>query len=884
MVRMNKSDTLAQRIRKSAATGLCVLWLAPGVVSAAEVGVRGNVNPGGPENWPASTGMSTGQAGMPGNGVPQDGGPTITFGGHMMPLTEDQLNQQQPVPGAAPAPVPVAPSPTAAPLPQTAPTPQPVPPASVAPQPAPITPPAPPRPLETHVQESSGGQVGGATSSGQVGLPLEGQAKGQTSKPERPVIYVDEQGNQVPKPPEPEKMFTEAEQYMEQGKYPEALAVLHSIRAIPGLSADMIQKTLYAISDCNWNRYQDNPLAGFEPIVASTNEAMNANLRSPRVPDALLRLGLANANVGNLDDASGYIVALQRRFPHYPGVAQGFTTLGEGQLKAGQYAKAEHSFGVVLDKYPESAQLQPATVGLAKALIKQGKDKRAQVILDFLGKRWPRHYIKDPDFLLTQADNDEKMNRKDSAMDLRWLYVNLDPTRPENAPLLLKMGDDYMNAGKPAAANFVYQDIRDNFPSAPEAITARRRLAEGGIYDAPVTYAQMSKVFAHEAPEPLFKVYTDIAETSDTTPEGIMAQLKLAMWLYWDKQYPESMGKAGDFIDNYPENQENTEAREVLWLAFQKELAQSLAERNYGRILLLWNGFPIVRERYGKIDAPLRFALAEGWAERGEDQKAFDLLSAFLKDPMDPQYGEAAFSKFFNHYLKQGAWEKILDLGKTVRNWKMRPELQNQLDYAQALSAQNLNLVQPALHRWRSLANRTDIPLYQQAYATYFVAKDAEKRRDIRNAYEGNRKVVELFQRLADERSDKADPERIKEAIASLMDICEVGNRVPEAMQWVEKYSSFVTPESPEYPGLRYREARLYRKLGDNSRAQALLEDVINNHPTSPFAQAAQAEMRTFDVSRDLQRYVTGTPKKNQSTASGSTAGNWSSTAPAATE
>lgn len=811
--------------------------------------LRGTVNPGGPENWSASN-----TAPAPAPQAPQSSdGPAITFGAHAVPLTVDDVNQPQPqAPGSPAAEQP-------------------------APPPAPQTPPPPPAPVTT---PQSGRQISGAPTGTQEGAPL-GNKVEPAPKVERPVIYVDEEGHEVPKPPEPEKMLKEAEDLMGEGKYDEAQAVLKSIREIPNLPKKILEQTLYAISDCTWNQYKDNPLAGYEPIVASTNEAMNANLRAARVPDALLRLGLANINVDNLNDATGYIKALMRRFPDYPGVAQGLTALGQGQLKKGQNAKAEQAFGTVLDKYPESSQLQDATVGLARALINQQKDDRAKIILDFLSKRWPRYYINDPDFLLIQANNDEKNNRKDAAMDLEWLYVNLDPSRPANAPLLLKMGDDYMKAGKPDAANFVYRQIEDNFPKADAAITAKRRLAERGIYDAPFTYEQMSAVFANGGATPLWKLYKDLAESPSTDSESIMARLKYAMLLYWSQQYPEAMGKAGDFIDDYPEEKISPEARNVLWMAFQKELAQSLEERNYGRILLLWNGFPLVRERYGKIDAPLRYALAEGWAERGDDQKAFELLSDFLKDPMDPKYGEAAFSKFFNHYLQEGNWNKILDLGKLVRNWKMRPELQNQLDYAMALSAQNLNLTQPALDRWRALAARNDIPLYQQAYATYFLAKDAERRRDIRNSYELNRKVAELFQKLADERSDKADPERIKEAISSLMDICEVGNRVPEALEWVKRYNSYVPPDSAEYPGLRYREARLYRKLGDKARSQALLEDIVKKHPQSPFSQAASAELRNLDVSRDLQRFVSGGPARSQQSSTGTTAGNWSSTAPA---
>ncbi|MBD5641803.1 MAG: tetratricopeptide repeat protein [Desulfovibrio sp.] len=817
--------------------------------------LRSPINPGGPEDWPETGGLSTSSA--PAGQAHQDAAhlrppfapPSETPMPSVEPGPDVTLGHERPLDSEAPA----------------------------APQPvqAPVEPPA----GEVHVPQA-GRQAGGTAATTQVGAPM-GAGPAEAQQPaEREVIYVDEEGNPVPKPPEPDKMFAEAQGLIEQGKNDEALALLDNIRAIPSLAPELLQNVLYAISDCVWNRYQDNPLAGYEPIISATNEALNANLRSPRVPDALLRLGLANINVGNLGEGQGYIVALSRRFPDYPGVAQGFTALGQGQLKQGKDADAERSFGLVLDKYPESSQLQAATVGLARALINQKKDERAQVILDFLSKRWPRYYISDPDFLLVQANNDEKMKRNDAAMDLRWLYVNLDPSRPENAPLLLKMADEYMANGKADAANFIYEDIGRNFPDSAVAPTARRRLAERGIYDSPFKYEQMEPVFAAAGQDSLWKIYSELADASSSDQEGIMARLKQAMWLYWDKQYPEAMGKAGDFIDDYPENPETPEAPDLLWKAFQKELAQSLAEQNYGRILLLWNGFPLVRERYGKIDAPLRYALAEGWAERGDDQKSFELLAEFLKGPMDPQFGEAAFSKFFNHYLQQGAWDKILDLGKLVRNWKMRPELQNQLDYAEALSAQNLNLGASALNRWRELAKRSDIPLYQQAYATYFLAKDAENRRDIRNAYEGNRKVVELFQRLADERSDKADPERIKEAMASLMDICEVGNRIPEALQWVDRYSAYVGEDSSEYPGLRFREARLHRKLGDNARAQALLENIVAKFPDSPFAQAAGAELRSFDVSRDLQRYVSGAPRQAQQAATGSTSGNWSSTTP----
>ena len=851
------------------------------------------VNPGGPENWPDSKGLSTS---IPSN-VPAAAPATAATPAPAAPVAPASQPVAQPAPQPVTRPVPQPASapqngvqravppvaqPQAQPLsqpvqqvaPQAVPQPalqptqqpasQPVPQAKTAPaqQPAPTVA-ATPAPVANQSKPNDViGNVSGKVSDKVVGLPHAeekgGHGAAAPKEEPRPVVYVDEQGNPVAKPADPEKMMEEAERLIKERKFVEALPQLEKLKEMPTISADMRLKTLYYISDCVWARYADNPLAGFEPIVSATSEAMNFDLRSPRVPEALLRLGLVNVNVGNLVDAGGYIVAMYRRYPDYPGVAQGFTALGKAQLKRHMDAQAEQSFAIVLDKYPESSFLQEASVGLAQALNNQRKYSNAQVILDFISKRWPRYYIEDPTFLFLQGANDEALDKPVAALTLYWLYYNLVPGQKGNDDLLLKMGDMYTRLGNKSGAEFLYSYLTRHFAGTHAASMANLRLAEGGIYDSPINYEAMTQVFARASSGNLPKVYASLAAASRTAPESVLARLKEAMWLYWSKRYTEAMGKAADFIDGYPENANVAQARDIIWLAFQKELANSMAEKNYGRILILWNGFPLVRERYGAIDPRMRYALAQGLLERGDTEQALGMLAEFLKSPMDPQYGEATFTEFFNRYLQAGAWAKILDLGKLVATWPLNPQLRNQLDYAMALSAQNLNLNGAALAMWQKLAERQDIPLYQRAYATYFLARDAEQRKDIRNSYTLNRKVIDLFTQLQNERSDKADPQRIKDAMLSLMDICEVGNRVPEALEWLARYNAFVPKESQEYPGLRFREARLYRKLGDATRAQALLEDIVRNHADSPFAKAATAELHTFEVSRDLQNYLPG--------------------------
>ncbi len=860
--------------------------------------ILGKVNPGGPESWPEDQGLSTSipassalttsasDTPAPKTSAPADATAQSSSGQQQQPGQQPKSSRQPPSSQQSPAveqstvapsqatpeqqegtaqqaAVPLQPDVAAQPgkpqqpgvsphaVQQTAVVPQ-----GSAKGDSTASPSTPPAGTEETVNIKEGRQVSGKVKDTVVGVPSK-DPEPEPVKAERPVIYVDEQGNPVPKPVDPAAVLAEAERLMAERKYEEALPQLEELKTEPRLTAEQRERVLYAISDCLWAHYADNPVAGFEPIVASTSEAMNANLRSLRVPDALLRLGLANVNVGNLADAGGYIVALYRRYPDYPGVAQGFTALGKEQARQHQDARAEQSFSIVLDKYPESSFLQEASVGLANALVAQKKYDKAHVILDFISKRWPRYYIDDPSFVFLQARNEEARNNLQAALSLYWLYYNLVPGQQGNDAMLFRMADMYSEQGNKMAAHFLYDLVKRRYPGTSFAIRSGLRLAEGGIYDSPIDYETMRQVFA-SAGAGLPRVYADLAAASKITPESVLARLKEAMWLYWSNRYTEAMGKAADFIDNYPEDPNVPQARELIWHAFQKELANSMAEKNYGRILILWNGFPLVRERYGNIDPGMRFALAQGLMERGEESGALSMLAGFLKPTMDPNYGEAAFTEFFNRYLKTGQWSKILDLGKLVAAWPLNPQLRNQLDYALALSAQNLNLNAPALAMWRKLANNKDIPLYQRAYATYFLARDAEMRKDIRDSYNLYVKVIELFTKLQDERSDKADPQRIKDAMVALMDICEVGNRIPEALDWVHKYSAYAPQSSPEYPGLRFREARLYRKLGDASRAQALLEELTHSYPDSPFGKAAMAELRTFEVSRDLQSYMPG--------------------------
>ena len=667
---------------------------------------------------------------------------------------------------------------------------------------------------------------------------------------------MDEKGNPVPKPLDPEELMTQVSTSMGQKEYRAALETLKTLKGMP-LPREQKETVLYRISDALWELYKDKPLEGYEHIVAATNEAMNANLRSPNVPSAMVRLGEANLLVGNLREAEAYFSARRSSYPASPEVPDSLLKLGLAQLKDKQYAKAVNVFRDIIQNYPDSQALKMASVSLAAALAALQETKDAGIVIDFVERRWPRHYLDDAPFLLLQAEHALRQGKLQDALQHYWLYYNLVPDKPGNDKILQQIGEIYLRQGRIQPALDVFAEIPRRYPDSEGATYALLRLAEKSIHDGPViTKEEMFAVFNNPGvPAPQI-AYAQLKKNNPYKPIGILSFLKLALWNLWDKQYVDAIRMAADYIDMNPEEPGASLARQVLLEAFEYEMQQSLHEENYRRILLLWNGFPLIRAKYTPLDDKLRMALAKAHLERGEDSEAIALLNYFLQGSKHPQYGEYTFTFFFNRYLAAGDWNAILDLGDQVAAWEFPPRMRNELDYAMALSAENLGLSRRALPLWQKLARKDDIQLYTKAYATYFLAKDAERRKDIKEAYDYNKATLALFSQLEDERSDKADPERVKETIASLMDICEVANRIPEALDWLERYNTFVPDGSPEYAGVRFRESRLYRKLGDAAKSRALLEQIVRAEPDSPFGKAAASELRTFDVSRDLDKFT----------------------------
>ncbi len=669
------------------------------------------------------------------------------------------------------------------------------------------------------------------------------------------VIYVDEEGNQIPKPPDSPAMIADARKLLSDGQHQEALDLLQEIKGHT-LTPEQREDVLYMISEALEKLYAGDWLQGYEPIVRATNEAMNFNLNSPRVAEALMRLGMINLKTGNQSEAIGYFGALKNAFPLKPDVPVAYLALGRDQFDRGQYADAVRTFQLILDKYPESNAVREGSRYMAEALYKQGHDKRALILVDFVNRRWPRLYLEDTDYLAMVGDLLNREKRLDDALQTYWTYYNLVPDNPKNDDVLLRIGSIYMQTGFPNGGREVFEELLRKYPQSASAPTALRRLGENGIHDGNLSLEELFALFETPSPTSPDIYYQKILDDYPDSAEAPVAALRLAAWHFWNKDIAPAMSVAQNFLKKHPNSPYGPRAEEILRRGFEREFDTAMEEENYDRILTLWDRYPEVRANYPTLNDDLRVALARAHLNRGEEEEGMNLLAPFLDRAKDPDYGEYVYNLFLARALRAEDWNGILDIGEKVANWELPVPTRAQLDYARAISAENLGLAGRALPLWRALSTRDDIPLYQKAYATYFMAREAERQRDLEEAYRLNLDTLKLFTQLQDDRSDKADPDRVRESLAALMDVTEVMNRFAESLDWADKYAVFVPKDSPDYASWQFRVARLHRKMGDLGRWRALLDEIVLREPESVYGRMAASELRTQEVARDLTRFT----------------------------
>lgn len=674
-----------------------------------------------------------------------------------------------------------------------------------------------------------------------------GEEKRQATATER--VMAEKVGEDPNAPPDFEEVMLTGRAALANEDYQNALDLFEGIKSHPLLPEDLRTDVLFNYADALYALSKSNLRENYAKLTDAYTEAMNSDLESMRVPEALFQLGLLNLKVNSPDQARAYFNILKKRYPDDDRIPMINYYWGEYYYDHKDYQKAADEFQYIVQKYPDNRFVREASVGLARALNKLGYVDQAQEIVEYIEKRWPRFYVEYPPLLEMFGDVNYKAGLLEQAKLDYWTYYNMDPDAEGADVILARLGDIYLELGDMDTAKEVYEMAVQKFPEREGGLIAQMRLAEQGVYDKP-TMQDMFSVFDRPYTEKPVEVYEAIVQRYPNSELAPLAQLKLAMWYLWNDRLREALDAAGAFREKFPGNELLESAQDVAMKAFDKLVAQYLREENYVPLVDVWENSPILLSRQDDLAPETRIGLSTAFWKTGAMQQARNLLDPFFMGPAMPKHSENALMLAMSICLDERDWECITDLALRTELWELSPRVREELDYNLALAYENLDQPEKSAPLWAELADREDIDPAQLAYIHYFLAHEARDDQDFRRAYELAQDSLGTFL------ESREDEQKIKDLLALLMDITRKTGRTREALKWAIEYSRYVNKNDPEWPALRYQMAQLYHKLADSQKWQAILEELVKDKPNSLYGRMAASELQTREIEKNARQFT----------------------------
>lgn len=674
-------------------------------------------------------------------------------------------------------------------------------------------------------------------------------------EPDKQIVYTDAAGNPVEPPPDPDALMPEIAAHMKAGEFRDALDKAVALLERGIITPEQREELLHIRAEMLFAINKDKLAEQYVAISDASNQAINFNQKSWRNAAALLRLGYMNLKLSNIPEAEAHFNMLRRLFPDDQNVPLTYYYWGDYYFGKGNLQRAADEFQYALQKYPNSRYARESALGLARAFYQMEYYEQSFNVVDYIERRWERFYIQYPPFLNMMGDVAYRLNKLEAALKHYWLYLNLEPAGAEADIILTRVGDIYSQLKEKSAAQELYKENVRLFPDKDGGLVALMRLAEEGVNDDP-TIAGMFSLFEgpyNPAPVEVYRTILDKHPQSDLVP---LAKLKLALWHLWNKDYTAALELLSELERQYPKHALAPKAKEVALQTFAVIAAESRQDQRYDRMRELWEKYPIVRGQEETLNPESRITLGVSYRHGGKPNEALKVVEPFFLGNKIPEYSEVALNLVLAIYLEYDQWESVREVARRVDAWELSEPAKRQLDYALALAAENLGQSEQAAPIWQRLYESGGLPPAQMAYAAFFLAREAERARELEKAYNLGTEALSRLTAQVERSPNAADVGKIQTQLASLMDVAETAGRLREAMDFAEQYLGHIPADSPERQAVRYRMARICKKRGDNETWRKLLGEIVAETPGSVYGRLSASELNAADIAQDAARYL----------------------------
>ncbi len=696
-------------------------------------------------------------------------------------------------------------------------------------------------------------------SASRISMKIEREAQPEEPLPEdqpREVMDMSEDMQPLPGDPEPEEtdkyeeLVFAAKIKMSAADFRGAVHIFERLLQDPELPGEYLEDILYSNADAHFQMFRHDMRGNFKRIVTNFERAIHFDPNSERLPNALLNLGYIHLQVGNQPEARGYFNLIRERFPHHPSVPSTYYYWGEFFLRQNMFHQAADNFQHILDHFPDDRLVKPAAVNLARAFSELDHHALALDVLEYVQRRWPRHHIDEPDFLILAGYILYSNGQLQQAREKFLHYINLEPLGDQVDVSMARIGDIYLLQGKKQAARDMYEETIRQFPDQEGGLIAAMRLAEEGIYDQP-SIMDMFSVFDQPFTLRPKQIYTRISQEFPDSPLAPVALLKLAMWDLFHDNHLQSLESIELFNARYAHKDLWPRALEIGFETFSRLVEKRFRDNDFSGIIRTWEEYDYLNSNARMLDGETTLALATAYWNNDRLNEAVVLARPFLDQARTGDHKVNALSLVLGIYLEMRDWEKIMDLVQEVHDLDLPEDKKLQLDYANALALQNMGMEDQALPIWRNLAVETAFPGSQRAYALFFLAQDALSKTDYEKAYVFAQESLALFM---DQQENNLT--NIRTNLDMLIEATSRTGRIREALGWALEYQNHVLEDDPEMPGILYRLARMYRLNHQYEQWERVLNEIIRDYPDDVFSRMAGSDLNTRRLTTEAEKYA----------------------------
>ena len=610
------------------------------------------------------------------------------------------------------------------------------------------------------------------------------------------------------------------------------------------------EEVLYYLSDLYFQLYNDKLKENYMKISNILQEAIHLFPKSMYLPIWLLKLCYLNIKVGNIEEAKGYFALLKNKFPKSSYVADAYYYWGEYYLSKKDYIHAMESFRTIVEEYQSSKSVKDAAVNLARVLFKLQMYQKSWIVMKYLEQRWPLFYQKDPD-ILKLAGFIAMYNKKyDTSLQYYWKYYNILPKVEDADMILTRIGDIYLKKGQIPYAKKMYLYVATKYPDKEGGLIAKMRLAEEGIYDEP-TVKDMFSVFDRPYNLRPVRIYTEIVTKHPKSPLAPLAQLKLAMWYLWKKNYQNCLKEVKKFYEMFPNSDLKQKALYVGRVALNSLIQKAIKDNMYSLILSTWYKYNFLHKDLTKIDPSTKIAVAISLWRTGNPAKGLKLAKPLIERTDLKEGFLASLELILNIYLESESWKEIEELGdRFLTDKRLTPNLRSQLKYSYVLAKINLGKGDETLPYLKELALDDNISEKQRGYVFYFLAKQELNREDLEKVYIYAQEALDIFLQ-----KDKNNP-NILDCFNMLINVTKRAGRILESIEWALRLKKYLPKDSPLLPSLEYNLADLYLKAGYKDKWKKMLLQIKDKYPDTFYGELASNELKGISLREEAKKYI----------------------------